>query len=48
MSNILEQLKKLFRTPTALESYINSKNPTSPAEVDYWLRQYDTAKYRGL
>jgi len=48
MSNILEQLKKLFHTPTAVESYIASKNPKSAAEVDYWLRQYDTVKYRGL
>jgi hypothetical protein len=48
MSKILEQLKKLFNTPTALERYIESKKPTSPAEVDYWLRQYDTARYRGL
>jgi hypothetical protein len=36
---------------SALEAFINSKNPTSPAEVDYWTREYDRKNYvwgRGL
>lgn len=24
-----------------VERFISSKNPQSPADVDYWLRQYD-------
>lgn len=24
-----------------LENYVTSKNPTTPAEVDYWVRRYD-------
>jgi hypothetical protein len=50
MTKLLEQLTKLFATPqqSRLEQYINSKNPTNAAEVDYWQRQYETeAKYWG-
>ena len=24
-----------------LDQFITSKNPTTPAEVDYWAREYD-------
>jgi hypothetical protein len=50
MTKLLEQLTKLFATPqqSRLEQYINSKNPTNAAEVDYWQRQYDKeAQYWG-
>jgi hypothetical protein len=50
MTKLLEQLTKFF-TPnqqSRLEQYINSKNPTNAAEVDYWQRQYDSeAQYWG-
>ena len=51
MLAILEKLAEMFPTQkyqSRLEQYINSKNPTNAAEVDYWQRQYDTeAKYWG-
>ena len=54
MLSLMERLAEMFpRTgyQSRLEQYINSKNPTNAAEVDYWQRQYDAeAKYwsRGL
>ena len=29
---------------TDVDAYIASKNPSTPAEVDYWVRQYDMKK----
>jgi hypothetical protein len=52
MSTVLTQLKKLFNSlfyaPTAIEQYVASKNPKTAAEVDFWIRQFDASKYRGL
>jgi hypothetical protein len=52
MLNILERLAEMFpQHQSRLEQYINSKNPSNAAEVDYWQRQYETeGKYwsRGL
>jgi hypothetical protein len=52
MLALLERLAEMFpQQQSRLEMYINSKNPTNAAEVDYWQRQYDSeAKYwsRGL
>jgi hypothetical protein len=45
MLAILEKLSEMFPKAgyqSRLEQYINSKNPTNAAEVDYWQRQYDT------
>jgi hypothetical protein len=50
MTKLLERLTKLFtiNQQSRLEQYINSKNPTNAAEVDYWQRQYDSeAQYWG-
>jgi hypothetical protein len=51
MLSILEKLSEMFPTQkyqSRLEQYINSKNPTNAAEVDYWQRQYDSeAQYWG-
>jgi hypothetical protein len=51
MLAMLEKLADMFPTQkyqTRLEQYINSKNPTNAAEVDYWQRQYDSeAQYWG-
>ena len=51
MLAILEKLAEMFPTQkyqSRLEQYINSKNPTNGAEVDYWQRQYDSeAQYWG-
>ena len=51
MLAILERLADMFpkqRYQSRLEQYINSKNPTNAADVDYWQRQYDSeAQYWG-
>jgi hypothetical protein len=51
MLDLLERLGEMFPKAgyqTRLEQYINSKNPTNAAEVDYWQRQYDSeAQYWG-
>jgi hypothetical protein len=51
MLALLERLGEMFPKQayqTRLEQYINSKNPTNAAEVDYWQRQYDSeAQYWG-
>lgn len=51
MLSILERLADIFPKQgyqSRLEQYINSKNPTNAAEVDYWQRQYESeAKYWG-
>jgi hypothetical protein len=54
MLSLMERLAEMFPRAgyqSRLEQYINSKNPTNAAEVDYWQRQYDSeAQYwsRGL
>jgi len=51
MLALMERLAEMFPKSgyqTRLEQYINSKNPTNAAEVDYWQRQYDSeAQYWG-
>jgi len=45
LERILERLAEMFPTQkyqSRLEQYINSKNPTNAAEVDHWLREYET------
>jgi hypothetical protein len=44
MSKILEKLTKFFEInkQSQLEQFINSKRPTNAAEVEYWIRQYET------
>lgn len=44
MTKLLKIILSLFATPsqqTQLEHYINSKNPSTAAEVDYWARRYE-------
>jgi|AntAceMinimDraft_12_1070368.scaffolds.fasta_scaffold09922_4 hypothetical protein len=39
-----ELLKRVFAQQshqTRLEQYIISKNPTSPAEIEHWVRTFD-------
>ena len=46
LERILERLAEMFPKQgyqSRLEQYINSKNPTNAAEVDYWQREYETA-----
>jgi hypothetical protein len=51
MLALLERLAEMFpkqKYQSRLEQYINSKNPTNAADVDYWQRQYESeAKYWG-
>jgi hypothetical protein len=45
LEKVLERLAEMFPKQgyqSRLEHYINSKNPTNAAEVDYWQRQYET------
>lgn len=45
LEKVLERLAEMFpkqQYQSRLEQYINSKNPTNAADVDYWQRQYDT------
>ena len=45
MLSILERLADMFPKvgyQSRLEQYINSKNPTNAADVDYWQRQYES------
>jgi hypothetical protein len=51
MLSILERLADMFPKvgyQSRLEQYINSKNPTNAADVDYWQRQYETNIKRNL
>lgn len=41
---LLEWIKSLFTEQShqaCIEGFITSKNPTTPAEVDFWAREYD-------
>jgi hypothetical protein len=43
MLALLERLAEMFpQQQSRLEMYINSKNPSNAAEVDYWQRQYES------
>lgn len=33
---------------TELDSFISSKKPTSPSEVEYWIRYYDQHQKIGM
>lgn len=42
MTKLLKELTKFFSThPNALEQFINSKNPKSHAEVEYWSKYFE-------
>jgi hypothetical protein len=40
--SIMERLQKMFskREKNEVEQYIESKNPKTAADVEYWLQQY--------
>jgi hypothetical protein len=45
ITTILGWIKSLFVERTyqdSVEYYVASKNPTTTAEVEYWIREYDT------
>lgn len=44
---LLQWIKSLFAAPSyqaELERFVSSKHPTTTAEVEHWIRQYDTQK----
>jgi hypothetical protein len=44
---LLQWIKSLFNERTyqdSVEHYVASKNPTTTAEVEHWIRQYDQHK----
>ena len=46
MTKLLQQLTKLFTSTTnELEAFINSKEPKTHADVEYWAKYFE---YRGL
>jgi hypothetical protein len=47
LNNLIDPIVKLLtkdQFQTEVDLYISSKNPSSPAEVDYWMREYDYRK----
>lgn len=45
---ILGWIKSLFqprRYQDSVECYVASKHPTTTAEVEYWIREYDTRRH---
>ena len=44
MTKLLQQFTKLFSTKeqSQLEQFINSKNPSNAADVEYWTREFET------
>lgn len=49
MTKLLENIVGWLSTnpQSQLEQFINSKNPTNAAEIDYWTREYQEAQYWG-
>ena len=46
MSKILKELTQfLAKQPSALEAFINSKNPQTHADVEFWSKYWE---FRGL
>ena len=42
MTKLLKELTQFFtKQPNALETFINSKNPKSHTEVEYWTKYYE-------
>ena len=47
LAAIIGWIKSLVQERTyqdSVEYYVASKNPTTTAEVEYWIRKYDTRK----
>ena len=47
LAAIIGWIKSLVQERTyqdSVEYYVASKNPTTTAEVEHWIRQYDTRK----
>lgn len=46
MSKLIKEIAEFFtKQPSALEAFINSKNPKTHADVEYWSKYFE---YRAL
>ena len=48
MKYLLSKLSNLFKSKSALEEFIISKNPTNAGDVEHWTRVFNHSHYRGL
>jgi hypothetical protein len=48
MKTIIEKLSKIFKSRSALEEFIISKNPMNAGDVEHWTRVFNHSQYRGL
>jgi hypothetical protein len=50
LNKITQWFKTVFATTQyeELDAYIASKNPTTTAEVEYWINNYDRIKLKGV
>jgi len=43
-SRIIDKFKKIVEPPTycqQLEEYLAKKNPQHPADIEYWIKEYE-------
>jgi hypothetical protein len=46
MSKLIKELVEVFtKQPNALEAFVNSKNPKTHADIEFWSKYFE---YRGL
>lgn len=47
-SSLIQQILNFFKIDdrSDFERYIESKNPQSPGEVDFWVAEYDNERRR--
>lgn len=48
LEKLVNKLLKIFETQSyesQLQQYIESKNPQTPGDVDYWQRRFDQRTY---
>jgi hypothetical protein len=48
MKTILQKLSSIFKSKSALEEFILSKNPMNAGDVEHWTRVFNHSQYRGL
>lgn len=49
LAYLIEKIKKSFKPTTygeELENFVASHNPVTPADVEYWIEQYDRRQQR--
>ena len=44
----LSKFSNLFKSKSALEEFIISKNPSNAGDVEHWTRVYNHSHYKGL